>query len=124
MKAVKAKTGAGLSSARLWLTLRVSQEEKNRVEEQAANAGLSVSEYMRRRVFGGRPVVAVTDEAMLRELRRVGGLLKHNFETVRQADQGTGLMSEHPKAVLAQMEEALHQLVRIIDRIGVAYRIS
>ena len=72
---------------------------------------------MRRRVFGGRPVVALTDEAMLRELRRVGGLLKHNFETVRQADQADS------HTVLEQMEDALRQLVRIIERVGAAYRL-
>lgn len=109
---------AGLLSARQWITLRVSQEEKKRAEEQATNAGLSVSEYMRRRVFGGRPVVALTDEAMLRELRRVGGLLKHNFETVRQAGMEVG----HAHNILAQMEDALRQLVCIIERIGAAYR--
>jgi hypothetical protein len=45
--------------------------------EQAAIAGLSVSEYMRRLFFGGRPLIARTDEQMIRELRRMGGLLKH-----------------------------------------------
>lgn len=123
MKAKTADTGAGFSPARQWLTLRVSREEKQRAEEQAANAGLSVSEYMRRRVFGGRPVVALTDEAMLRELRRVGGLLKHNFETVRQAGQGTDWETAHSRDVLEQMEDALRQLVRIIERVGAAYRI-
>ena len=39
MKAEKTKTGAGLSQARQWLTLRVSTEEKQRVAEQAALAG-------------------------------------------------------------------------------------
>lgn len=117
MKTKKTDTSVGISSARQWLTLRVSPEEKQRAEEQSTNAGLSVSEYMRRRVFGGRPVVALTDEAMLRELRRVGGLLKHNFETVRQADR------EDSHAVLEQMEDALRQLVRIIERVGAAYRL-
>ena len=118
MKTKRADTGAGFSPARQWLTLRVSREEKKRAEEQAINAGLSVSEYMRRRVFGGRPVVALTDEAMLRELRRVGGLLKHNFETLRQ----TGMEAGHSHDILAQMEDALRQLVRIIERVGAAYR--
>lgn len=73
---------------------------------------------MRRRVFGGRPVVALTDEAMLRELRRVGGLLKHNFETVRQS----GMEAGHGHDILMQMEDALRLLVRIIERVGAAYR--
>ena len=110
MKAQKAKSGAGFSHARQWLTLRVTAEEKQRVEEQAALAGLSVSEYMRRTVFGGRPVVAAADAAMLRELRRVGGLLKHHFETVRQAGLGEGIS--------AQMSDTLRLLSRSIETIS------
>lgn len=98
MNTKRADTGAGFSPARQWLTLRVSQEEKKRAEEQATSAGHSVSEYMHRRVFGGRPVVALTDEAMLRELRRVGGLLKHNFETVRQTGMEAGRRWKTPCA--------------------------
>lgn len=106
MNAENTKTGAGLSQARQWLTLRVSTEEKQRVEEQASLAGLSVSEYMRRTVFGGRPVVAAADAAMLRELRRVGGLLKHHFEAAQRTGSGE------------QMGEALRLLARTIERIG------
>ena len=109
MKAEKTKTGAGLSQARQWLTLRVSTEEKQRVAEQAALAGLSVSEYMRRTVFGGRPVVAAADEAMLRELRRVGGLLKHHFVTAQGAGSGEAL------------SEALRLLTRTIESISTLF---
>ncbi len=114
MKTKKAETGAGLSAARQWLTLRVSAEEKRRVEEQAALAGLSVSEYMRRLVFGGRPVVAAADEAMLRELRRVGGLLKHHFETVRQAGLG--------EEITAHMSDVLRLLSRSIETITSTFK--
>jgi hypothetical protein len=58
-------------------TLRLSDDEEARLVDQAAIAGLSVSEYMRRLFFGGRPVIARTDGQMIRELRRMGGLLKH-----------------------------------------------
>lgn len=114
MKAKKAETGAGLSAARQWLTLRVSAEEKRRVEEQATLAGLSVSEYMRRLVFGGRPVVAAADEAVLRELRRIGGLLKHHFETVRQAGLG--------EEITAHMSDTLRLLSRSIETITSTFR--
>lgn len=114
MKAEKTKTGAGLSQARQWLTLRVSAEEKQRVEEQAALAGLSVSEYMRRTVLGGRPVVAASDQAMLRELRRVGGLLKHHFATVQQASLG--------EDIFAQMSDTLRLLSRSIEIISRTFR--
>lgn len=106
MKAQKAQSGAGFSHARQWLTLRVSVEEKQRVEQQAAIAGLSASEYMRRNVFGGRPIVAAADEAILRELRRVGGLLKHHFVTA----QSVGLGEE--------LSAALRLLTNTVEHMG------
>ncbi|MDR2819604.1 MAG: hypothetical protein LBB60_03640 [Desulfovibrio sp.] len=90
-------------------TLRLSAEEDARLERQAAVAGISVSEYMRRLFFGGRPVIARTDDRMIRELRRMGGLLKHNFDAVRMAGGGS---------VPAQMEATLEQIRQAIDRLG------
>ena len=110
MKAQKAKSGAGFSHARQWLTLRVSPKEKQQVEQQASIAGLSASEYMRRHVFGGRPVVAAADEAMLRELRRVGGLLKHHFVTAQSVGSGE------------ELSEALRVLTRAIEQITTHFR--
>ena len=72
------------TGAQVWLTIRVRPEEKMRLKELAGIGGLSLSEYVRHRVFGGRPILARTDANMIRELRRLGGLLKHNFETLRQ----------------------------------------
>ena len=53
-------------------TFRLTAEEDARIEKQAAVAGISVSEYMRRLFFGGRPIVAKSDEQAIRELRRLG----------------------------------------------------
>ena len=57
------------------LDVRVSPAEKNEIRSIAEAAGLSVAELVRRRVLG-RPVVARTDATTIRELRRLGGLLK------------------------------------------------
>ena len=84
MKDRKTEEG-GRSAARKWVTIRVTEREKTRLTELAEIAGLSLSEYMRRRFFGGRPLVAHADLSTVAELRRIGGLLKHNFETLRQA---------------------------------------
>ncbi|HGO6081601.1 TPA: ribbon-helix-helix protein, CopG family [Burkholderia cenocepacia] len=61
------------------IAVRLTPEEKKRLKEDADLAGVSVSELVRRRYFG-RPIVASADMVMVRELRRVGGLLKdlHN----------------------------------------------
>ena len=67
-------------------TLRLTAEEDERITRQAETAGISVSEYMRRLFFGGRPIIARTDDQTIRELRRLGGLLKHHFDMVKQIE--------------------------------------
>jgi hypothetical protein len=103
------KTG-GRYAAKAWVTMRVTLEEKKRLAEQAAIAGLSVSEYLRRRFFGGRPIVAHADAWMIRELRRLGGLLKYNFETLRQAGAD--------RELFRQQENVLTEIAKTINRIG------
>ena len=77
--------------------------EDERLREQSASAGLSVSEYIRRRIFGGRPIVARTDNQAIREL---GGLLKHHFGMVRDTGQ--------PEAI-AQMNRTLEGIQNAIE---------
>ncbi|MGE9986139.1 plasmid mobilization protein [Desulfovibrio sp. SGI.169] len=74
-------------------TLRLTAEEDERIALQAVTAGTSVSEYMRRLFFGGRPIIAKTDDQTIRELRRLGGLLKHHFDVVKRTGN-TGTLSE------------------------------
>ena len=76
---------------------------------QAAIAGISVSEYMRRLFFGGRPLVAKTDGQTLRELRRLGGLLKYNFDAVREK----GGRNE-----LAELSATLNAIRAVIERLS------
>lgn len=109
MKDRKTEEG-GRSAARKWVTIRVTEREKTRLTEQAEIAGLSLSEYMRRRFFGGRPLVTYADLNAIAELRRIGGLLKHNFETLRQA--------KAPPEILEQQEDALRKLVWAIQKIS------
>ena len=58
------------------ITIRLTKLEKTILTEDANLAGLTVSELIRRRYFG-KPIVAATDAQTIRELRRLGGLLKH-----------------------------------------------
>ena len=90
-------------------TLRLSAEENERLARQADAAGISVSEYIRRLCFGGRPIMSRTDNQTIRELRRLGGLLKHNFENVRE----TGGYQTLPK-----MEAALEAVQQAIERLS------
>jgi hypothetical protein len=54
--------------------------------------------------LGGRPIIASTDDQMIRELRRMGGLLKH-------------LGAEKPDAT-TEMRETLTSVRQAIDRLA------
>ena len=90
-------------------TLRLTGEEDARLSGQAAIAGISVSEYMRRLFFGGRPLVAKTDGQTIRELRRLGGLLKYNFEAVRE---------KGGRNALAELSATLNAIRAVIERLS------
>ena len=94
-------------------TLRLTEYEDARLSEQAKVANLSVSEYMRRRFFGGRPLVAYADTKAISELRRIGGLLKNNFETLRQAGA--------PPECFRKQEETLRLLGMAIEKVAASY---
>lgn len=57
------------------LDVRVSPEEKDQLRAIAERAEMRVAELVRLRALG-RPVVSRTDATTIRELRRLGGLLK------------------------------------------------
>lgn len=94
--------GAKALNARV--TLRLAPDEKERLRSDADLAGLSVSEVIRRHYFG-RPIIANADAAMIRELRRMGGLMKH-----LHIDSG-GMYS-------AQTGAALNSIVNYIDQLA------
>ena len=58
------------------VNIRLTQAEKAKLAEDADLAALSMSELVRRRFFG-RPIIASADMVMIKELRRLGGLIKH-----------------------------------------------
>lgn len=80
--------------------VRVTPEEKAKLQEDAGLAALSVSELVRRRYFG-RAIVASVDMAVIRELRRLGGLVKH-------------LHNESQGAYSQETSQALHQVTSYI----------
>ena len=65
----------GASGLTVRLDVRVAPVEKARLREIAAAEGVAVAELVRARALG-RPVVSRTDATTIRELRRLGGLLK------------------------------------------------
>ena len=87
------------------INVRVSRAEKESLREAAEVAGLTLSAYCRRR-FLGHAVVAQTDRAMIRELRRIGGLLK------RTHTESGGAYSNETAGVLRDLREAIERLAR------------
>ena len=63
-----------LRSCRIYL--RVTQNEQEAIKEQADLAGLSISEYIRKRALGFH-IMPKLEFNILKELRRLGGLVKH-----------------------------------------------
>lgn len=92
------------------VTLRVTPEEKLRLRENAVLIGVSLSAYVRAKIFGGRPLIPRTDEWTIRELRRMGDLLKQHFSTLREAKARSDFLQLH--------EKLLHAIRQKIDDIG------
>jgi phosphate uptake regulator len=66
------------------ITFRLSEFEYAQVSDELAVCGLSLSAFARKRLLSQR-VASKADLAMLGELRRLGGLLKHIHNETRGA---------------------------------------
>jgi hypothetical protein len=101
------KGAAGLTER---LDVRVAPGEKAQLRAIADTAGIVVAELVRRRALG-RPVVSRTDATTIRELRRLGGLLK-----MVHVESGGAYSSETAAAL-----DALHAAIRrLASREGAA----
>ena len=87
------------------ISLRLTASEKIKLKEDAHLAGLTISELVRRRYFGRR-IVAHTDEIMIRELRRLGGLLKHIWL------ESQGVYSRETGQALSEIKAFIRRLSR------------
>jgi hypothetical protein len=96
-----ARRGAAALTARL--DVRMAPAEKAQLREIADAAGIGVAELVRLRALG-RPVVSRTDATTLRELRRLGGLLK-----MVHVESG-GAYSRGTAAALAALTTAIARL--------------
>jgi hypothetical protein len=85
------------------LDVRVAPAEKARLRALAAAAGVPVAELVRARALG-RPVVTRTDDKAIRELKRLGGLLK------KVHLDSDGAYSAETAAALADVRAAIARL--------------
>ena len=96
------KGEAGLTER---LDVRVAPVEKEQLRRVAADAGLAVAELVRARSLD-RPVVSRMDATAIRELRRLGGLLKKVH-----VDSG-GAYSKETASALVALRAAIDRLAR------------
>ncbi|MHB8562401.1 MAG: plasmid mobilization protein [Acidiferrobacteraceae bacterium] len=61
-----------------WISFRCSSDCQARIRAKADQAGLTVSEFIRR-VVQNRAIPAVADQELVGQLKRVGALLKHRY---------------------------------------------
>jgi hypothetical protein len=92
-----------------WVEIRLKASEKQRIKDEAELAGLTVSEFVRRRALGKR-ILASADLATIRELRRLGGLFKHVHLT------SGGVYSKDTAAAIADIRKFIDQLSAGRDR--------
>ena len=85
------------------INVRLTSDEKMKLKEDADLAGLSMSELVRRRYFG-RPIIASADAIMLKELRRLGGLLKHIH------NESKGVYSQATASAIAELRIYIQKL--------------
>ena len=81
--------------------IRFTPTELEELKEAASIAGITVSTYVRQRALGRR-IAANTDLIAIRELRRIGGLLKHihNESGGAYSDLTADTLTEIQKAIV------------------------
>ena len=89
------------------INIRLTSKERSHLNEQAEIAGLTVSEYVRRRICGVS-VPSKIEKRMLFELRRQGGLLKFIF------NESQGMYSEKIDNALDSINSFIQNLERQI----------
>jgi antitoxin component of RelBE/YafQ-DinJ toxin-antitoxin module len=83
--------------------IRFTPDEKEQAKANAKEAGLTLSEYIRRRALG-LPVRSKADAQMINELRRLGGLVKHIH------NESAGVNSKETAGVLVEIIDAIKRI--------------
>ena len=94
------------------VSIRLTARQRDTVRAHADAAGYSVSRYGRHRLLR-QPVHAITDSATLRELRRIGGLIRHAYDTITASDD-----PDAQRRAQHEARDALRALAAAADRLG------
>jgi hypothetical protein len=76
--------------AALRIEIRLTEEEKATIRDQANSAGLTMSEYVRRSALGKR-ILSTMEQKAAGELARLGGLQKHLLTQIKGLPDEEGL---------------------------------
>ena len=68
--------------AALRIEIRITEEEKATIRDQANSASLTMSEYIRRSALNKR-ILSTMDQKAAGELARLGGLQKHLLQQIK-----------------------------------------
>jgi hypothetical protein len=94
---------SGLEPLDTVINVRLTSSEKAKLKEDADLAAISMSALVRRRYFG-RPIITNANAVMIKELRRLGGLLKHIH------NQSGGTYSQQTATTLARVTAYIERL--------------
>ena len=90
------------------INIRVAEFELKEIKEDAEEAGLSLSEYGRRRLLGLR-VESKLDVRVVGELRRLGGLIKHLH------NESNGMYSSESAEMLRTITKCIQNLQNLME---------
>ena len=92
----------------LRIEIRITEEEKSTIRDQANSASLTMSEYIRRTALNKR-ILSTTDQKAAGELARLGGLQKHLLTQIKGLPDEEGLRKGLNSTLLA-VQDALGTL--------------
>ena len=94
--------------ATLRIEIRITEEEKATIRDQANSASLTMSEYIRRTALNRR-ILSTMDQKAAGELARLGGLQKHLLSQIKGLPDEEGL-----RKGLNSTLRAVHNAVRAL----------
>ena len=89
------------------IACRCSKEEHDQAHEKAKQVGLTLSEYVRKRLNGSRVNKPIQDRHDLSQLRQHFGLLKKLMGTCPTAKNELNIIYEEISALIAKMSNKI-----------------
>ncbi len=95
----------------------LTKAQKEKLFFQAELAGITSSEFLRRKV-SEQNISSKIEMTLINELRRQGGLIKNNFQTIRNS----ALAYDEKEQLTTQMKKSLNDMQNLISDISSSYK--